>query len=223
MTLEILLLLAVILIPLCAQGIIMLTFNSYKGKENSKGITGAMAAREILDRNGLTFVDVLEVAGTLSDHYDPTNQKVYLSSDIYRGTSISSLSVAAHECGHAIQDKEGYLFLKIRTAIYPVVNFTTSIAYWLIMIGLFAEIFNLLYIGICFSLMGLLFEVITLPVEFNASKRAIKKLDEYNMVNYEEKGGCKSVLFAAALTYVAAAVSSALQILRLILISRSRN
>jgi len=223
MTMDFLLIILIILLPLIAQGYISINYANYKSKKNRRLITGAQTAREILDRNGLTNVKVVEIPGSLTDHYDPVDKVVRLSSDIYSGTSISALSVAAHECGHAIQDSEGYVFLKFRTAIYPVVNFCSSIAYWIILIGFMLEFINLLYIGICFTFVGLLFQIITLPVEFDASSRAIKKVQEYGLVDNMEVKGCKKVLKAAAFTYVAGTLSSALQILRYILIARSRD
>ena len=223
MTLEILLLFAIIALPLLSNLYIMIVYNTNKRKDNNKRLTGYQTARIILDNNGLTNVDIVEVGGSLTDHYDPVKKIVCLSTDISRGTSISALSVAAHECGHAIQDKEAYLFLRIRSSIYPIVNFSSSFAYWMILIGLMIGYVNLLYIGICFSFIGLLFQLITLPVEFNASKRAIHIIEQYNLIDRTESLSCRSVLRAAAYTYVAGTLSAALEILRFFLLARSRD
>ena len=131
------------------------------------------------------------------------------------------MAIAAHECGHAIQDKEGYLFLKLRSLIFPVVNIATSISYYIILIGFIFEVLDLVYIGIGLTTIGLFFQIITLPVEFNASKRAGKEIDAMHLANSEEKSGIKKVLVSAALTYVAGVLTSALQILRLLLIASS--
>lgn len=217
-----LLIILIIIIPLIAQLKISINYKRFKKVSISNGKKGYQIAREILDRNNLSYIDVVEVSGELTDHYDPKNQVVRLSSTIYNGSDISSTAVAAHECGHAIQDKEGYKPMRIRTAIVPIVQIATSLSYWIILISFILEIFNLLYVAIFFTLFGLLFQIITLPVEFNASKRAKQMLDNYNLINIDEVKGIRKVLKAAAMTYVAGVLSSALDILRLILIAQDR-
>lgn len=184
---------------------------------NLQGKTGAEMARYILDKNGLSNVEVLPTGGMLSDHYNPSNKTVNLSEDIYHGTSIASIAVAAHEVGHAIQDKEDDKFMRIRHALVPIVNFSSYAGYIAIFIGLIASSLEIFWIGIFLLLAMLLFQIVTLPVEFGASNRALKELDESYMVEANEIKDCKSMLTAAALTYVASVVTTLLEILRLIL------
>ena len=184
-------------------------------------MTGREVARKILDKNGLKNVKVLEVSGMLTDHYDPRNKTVSLSTDIYNNNSIASLSVAAHECGHAIQDKNDYFFLRFRNSIVPIVNLSSRLGYIAIMIGLFTSLTGFLWIGIFLEFIILLFQVVTLPVEFNASSRALKQLEELEIVSKREHRLCYKMLKAAALTYVASVATAILQIFRLLLIARS--
>ena len=187
-------------------------------KNNYKGVE---VARKILDSNGLKNVKVKEVAGELTDHYDPQNKIVNLSSKIYNDTTIAAVSVASHECGHAIQDKNGYLFLRIRSTIIPLVNLASKVGYIVIMISIITSMFKLLWLGIITELIILLFQIITLPVEFDASRRAIKEIEKLKIINKEEKRECKEMLTAAALTYVAGVATSLIEIFRLILLARS--
>lgn len=216
---ELILFILIIILPLIADIFVKINYSINLKKENSKGISGAEVARKILDKNGLSNIYVVATNGYLTDHYDPKRKVIRLSKDVYEGSSVSSMAIAAHECGHAIQDKEGYLFLRLRSLIFPVVNIATSISYYIILIGFIFEWLNLVYIGIGLTSLGLLFQIITLPVEFNASKRAEKELDTMHLADSEEKSGVKKVLVSAALTYVAGVLTSALQILRLILIA----
>lgn len=216
------LILLIIIIPLLAQLKISLNYKRYSNVANDNNKTGYDIAREILNRNNLDYIDVVEVAGDLTDHYDSKNQVVRLSSAIFHGSSVSSTAIAAHECGHAIQDKEGYQPMQLRAKIYPVVNIATSLSYWIILIGFLFQLINLVYIGIILTCFGLIFQLITLPVEFDASKRAKEILLSYNLVNSNEIKGVKRVLSAAAMTYVAGVLASAIQILRLILIAQRR-
>ena len=211
----------IIILPLIADIFVKINYSINLKKENSKGLSGAEVARKILDKNGLSNIYVVATNGYLTDHYDPKRKVIRLSKDVYEGSSVSSMAIAAHECGHAIQDKEGYLFLRLRSLIFPVVNIATSISYYIILIGFIFEMLDLVYIGIGLTTLGLLFQIITLPVEFNASKRAEKELGTMNLADNEEKSGVKKVLVSAALTYVAGVLTSALQILRLILIASS--
>ncbi len=216
------LILLIIIIPLLAQLKIQSSYNRYKRVENNKKKSGFEVAREILDKNGLEDIYIVEIKGELTDHYDPTKKVVRLSTDIFHGETIAAAAVAAHECGHAIQDKESYTFLKIRSAIYPVVNVATSISYYIILLGFLMQAFQLIYLGIALTCCGLLFQVVTLPVEFDASRRALEKLQDYKIVDNSEFAGAKEVLTAAALTYVAGVLASMLQIFRLILAAKDR-
>ena len=223
MYIEILLISWIIVIPLIAEIKIKTNYKKYKRVTINNNKTGREVAEEILKRNGLNDVDVVEVAGDLTDHYDPRSKVVRLSHDIYNGTSISSTAIAAHECGHAIQDKDGYTPMRFRSLIVPIVNIATTVSYWIILIGLILEFADLIYIGVIFTIFGLLFQIITLPVEFNASKRAKEMLESYKLIKSDERKGIKKVLGAAAMTYVAGVLSSALNILRLILMAKDRS
>ena len=218
---ELTLFILIIILPLIADIFVKINYSINLKKENSKGISGVEVARKILDKNGLSNIYVVATNGYLTDHYDPKRKVIRLSKDVYEGSSVSSMAIAAHECGHAIQDKEGYLFLKLRSLIFPIVNIATSVSYYIILIGFIFEMLDLVYIGIGLTSLGLLFQIITLPVEFNASKRAGKEIDAMHLANSEEKSGIKKVLVSAALTYVAGVLTSALQILRLLLIANS--
>ena len=216
-------LLIIIFLPIIAQLKIKGTYNKYMKVKNESELTGAEAAKMILKKNGLSNVNVYETSGTLTDYYDPRKKMVVLSSDIYNSKSVSSIAVAAHECGHAIQDKENYKFLRFRSALVPIVNFTSRIASIFIIFGFIFEALDLLDVGIICLLVGLLFQLVTLPVEFNASARAKNQIEICGIVSNKEKSGVKQVLSAAAFTYVAGFIAEALQILRLVLISRNRD
>ena len=218
-----LLIILIILIPLIAQIKISSSYNRYKREKNTCNLTGQEVARRILDENGLNDIHIVEIKGELTDHYDPTRKVVRLSTDIFHGDTIAAAAVAAHECGHAIQDKENYTFLRIRSAIYPVVNVATSVSYYIILIGFLFQALQLVYFGIGLTCCGLLFQLVTLPVEFDASKRALNKLEEYHLLAQFEIDDARNVLSAAALTYVAGVMASVLQILRLLLIARSED
>lgn len=220
---DLILAIIVILIPLIAQIGVSSNYQKYKRVKNTKELTGYDVARKILDENGLGDIYIVETRGELTDHYDPTKKVVRLSSDIYHGKTIAAMSVAAHECGHAVQDKEGYTFMRIRSAIFPIVNVATSISYWIILLGFLFELLDLIYIGIALTCLGLLFQIVALPVEFDASKRAGVFLKEYNLATEDESKGVKKMLGAAAMTYVAGVLASALQILRLILVARNND
>lgn len=220
---DLVLILMIILIPLIAEFYVNGTYKKYLKRECSQKLCGQEVARMILDQNGLQDVYVVKTNGTLSDHYDPKRKVVRLSEAVYSGETISSLAIAAHECGHAIQDKEGYLYMRFRSFIFPFVNIATSLSYWIICIGFIFELLDMLYIGIGLTCFGLLFQIVTLPVEFDASKRARQELNKLAIVNEEESDGVKQVLVSAALTYVAGVLASALQILRLILVANDRD
>ena len=220
---DLILVILIILIPLIAQIGVSGNYRKYKKVKNTKELTGYDVARKILDENGLGDIYIVETTGELTDHYDPTKRVVRLSSDIYHGKTVATMSVAAHECGHAVQDKDGYTFMRIRSAIFPIVNVATSISYWIILLGFLFELLDLIYIGIALTCLGLLFQIVTLPVEFDASKRAGVFLKEYNLATEDESKGVKKMLGAAAMTYVAGVLASALQILRLILVARNND
>ena len=220
---DLILVILIILIPLIAQIGVSGNYRKYKKVKNTKELTGYDVARKILDENGLGDIYIVETRGELTDHYDPTKRVVRLSSDIYHGKTVAAMSVAAHECGHAVQDKDGYTFMRIRSAIFPIVNVATSISYWIILLGFLFELLDLIYIGIALTCLGLLFQIVTLPVEFDASKRAGVFLKEYNLATEDESKGVKKMLGAAAMTYVAGVLASALQILRLILVARNND
>jgi len=206
------------IITFIAQMYVNNSYNKYKYQSLRKKTTGAEVARNILDINGLKDIKVIEIKGNLTDHYDPSKKVVSLSSDIYNGDTIAAASVAAHECGHAIQHKEGYLFLKIRSSIVPFVNFSTKIGYLIVIIGLIFSFPKVALIGLILLLAMLLFQLITLPVEFNASSRAKKQLINLNIIYNDELSDSSTMLNAAALTYVASLITTLLQILRLALI-----
>ena len=217
------LLVLALLVTLAAQIYINSSYNKTKRIKNRAGITGAQTARKILDENGLSNVKVEEVTGILGDHYDPRTKTVRLSSDIYRNTSIASASVASHECGHAIQDKEGYFFLKLRNSIVPLVNFASYAGYFAILIGIIASSLKIIWIGIIAEIVILVFQLITLPVEFAASKRALKQLEKQKILEKIEISTSKKMLTAAALTYVASVTATILEILRLLIAVGDRN
>lgn len=194
------------------------TFNRYSQVPNSRGYTGADVARRILDQNGLYSVSIERVSGTLSDHYDPRTHVVRLSQDVYDGRSVAALGVAAHETGHAIQHSTAYGPLKVRNSIIPVTQFSSSAAIWLLLIGFLFNWSSLIILGIVLFSFAVLFQLITLPVEFNASSRALNILDNSGILYGQELAGAKKVLRAAALTYVAATIVAFAQLLRLIAI-----
>ncbi len=210
-----------LIITIISQLLIKITYSKYQKQENKKRLTGFDVARQILDKNGLKDILILETSGYLTDHYDPTKKVVKLSTDIYHGTTISSASVAAHECGHAIQDKENYTPMRIRSKIVPTVNLFTKLGYLSIIIGAIFD-YRLMIMGVILLLSILLFQIITLPVEFNASIRALKQIESLNLLAESERTGAKKVLTAAAFTYVASVLTTLLQILRYVLIANSR-
>ena len=210
-------------IVLAAQSFISSSYNKYKKVSNNKNISGSEVARIILDKNGLNDIHVVEVSGELTDHYDPTRKVVRLSSSIFHGNSIAAMAVAAHECGHAIQDKENYTFMRIRSSLVPVVNFVSYAGYFVTLFGLFIGVTGYLKVGIFMLLATILFQLVTLPVEFDASRRAKVQIDELSLAPNNELDAVKNMLFAAAMTYVASLVSSILNLLRLIIMLRDRN
>ena len=211
-----------LVITLIAQIYVNSSYNKYKYQGLKKKLTGSEIARMILDKNGLKNIKIKEVKGNLTDHYDPNKKVVCLSTDIYEGDTIAAASVAAHECGHAIQHKEGYFFIKVRSSLVPFVNFSTKIGYLVVIIGIIFGALKLSIIGLILLLAMLVFQLVTLPVEFNASSRAKKQLTELNIIDSFELEDSSRMLNAAALTYVASLVTTLLQILRLALIALGR-
>ena len=212
---DIILVLLIIGLPLLAQIFIKISYENNSRIKNSKELTGYDVARKILDKNGLNDLLIVETNGYLTDHYDPNRKVIKLSRNIYGNDTISSMAVAAHEVGHAIQDKEGYFFLRLRTFIFPIVSFISRMSWLVILVGFFFEIVNAIYLGIIIISASVIFELVTLPVEINASKRAIKELNSLNLITGEEDK-VKNVLTAAALTYVAGTLAEILQLIRLI-------
>lgn len=214
-----------VIICLLASSKMKSTFNKYSRVRNHSGMTGREAAEQVLRGAGIYDVRVEHISGDLTDHYDPRTKVLRLSDATYNSTSVAAVGVAAHECGHAIQHATGYAPLKIRGALVPVANFGSTIAWPLILIGLlFSSQSSMLFLNlgiIAFSL-AVLFQIVTLPVEFNASSRAIRILGSSGMLYEDEVDATKKVLSAAALTYVAGAASAILQLLRIILLANSR-
>ena len=197
------------------------TFEKYSKVRSSRGITGAEAARRVLDANGLYGVKIERVSGNLTDHFNPRDNTIYLSQSVHDNPSAAAIGVAAHEAGHAVQHAVGYLPIKIRSAIIPATNFASKLAIPLIILGLLLEasgFISLAYVGVaCFG-MSTLFQLVTLPTEFNASRRALNAIESSGILARDEIGGARKVLSAAAMTYVAALAVSLMQLLRLLLI-----
>lgn len=203
-----------------AQGNVSSTFNRYSKVSNSRGYTGADVAKMLLQQNGIYDVTVEHIKGNLTDHYDPIKKVLRLSDSVYGSRSVAALGVAAHETGHAVQHAKGYVPLTIRSAIFPVVNFSSRIAMPLFIIGLLIgsmiNSYSLALAGAVLFAVVVAFQIITLPVEFNASSRALRMLEDYNYLDTGEVAGARKVLSAAAMTYVAAAAASLVQLLRLL-------
>ncbi|MDC3413036.1 zinc metallopeptidase [Aquibacillus sp. 3ASR75-11] len=206
-----------IIIPIWAQSKVKKTYKKYSKVANSSYMTGAQVARKILDDNGLYTVRIEETKGMLSDHYDPRKKVVRLSSDNYHGHSMAASAVAAHEVGHAMQDAEAYAFLRFRHALVPAANIGSNMSIFLIIGGFLFSMMNLVLIGIVFMSVAVLFQLVTLPVEFNASNRAMAQLVSSGVIRNNEERETKKVLNAAALTYVAAALVAVAELIRFIL------
>ena len=215
------LLIPAMILSMWAQANVNGTFNKYSKVNNRFGYTGAEVARRILDMNGLYSVKIERVNGNLTDHFDPRTNVVRLSEATYDSTSVGAIGVAAHEVGHAVQHATGYTAIKIRNAIVPAVNICNMLSMPILILGLFLS-YTLVDLGIILFSATVLFQLITLPVEFNASSRAIKTLEGQNLLTTDETAGAKKVLSAAALTYVAAAFSAIMSLLRIILIFGNR-
>lgn len=214
-----------VVICMLASANVNRTFQKYSRIRSHSGMTGREAAERLLHANGIYDVTVQRVAGNLTDHYDPRNKTLNLSDSTYASTSVAAIGVAAHECGHAVQHANGYAPLKIRGSLVPVANFGSTLAWPLILIGFLIQgnaSVLLINLGILLFSAAVLFQIVTLPVEFNASSRALNSLETNGILYTEEVADTRKVLRAAALTYVASAASAILQLLRLILISGGR-
>jgi len=212
-----------IIIALIAQTKVTTTFRKYSKQASSMGFTAAEVTRRILDSNGLYNVAVERVSGNLTDHYDPRTNVIRLSDSVYSSSSVAAIGVAAHEAGHAVQHAEKYLPIKIRNSIVPVANFGSSFAPLLIIFGILLAIEPLIWIGIILYSAIAVFQLVTLPVEFNASSRAITTLSSMAILSDDELKGARRVLSAAAMTYVAALLTAIANLLRFILLARGRN
>lgn len=213
------------LLSLAASGNVSATYRKYSKIENARGMTASEVAERILKSAGISDVRIERIEGELTDHYDPKNKVVRLSEGVYYSTSVAAIGVAAHECGHVLQHYNGYLPIRVRNAIVPVVNFGSNLSWPLILLGVLFGLTRLVDVGIILFTLVLLFQIVTLPVEFNASKRAIGVIRDTGILYGDEITGAKKVLNAAALTYVAGVIATALQVLRLFLLfgRRRRN
>lgn len=218
-----LLIVAGVLLSMWASAGVKSAFRRFSAVPSLRGMTGAAAAEAILRQSGIYDVRVIHIRGNLNDHYDPRNKTLALSDPVYSSTSVAAVSVAAHECGHAIQHAQNYVPLKIRGSLVPVANFGSAISWPIIVVGIFMG-FNhtVITIGILLFFAVVLFHLVTLPVEFNASARGLRLLSENGMLVGDENAGAKKVLRAAALTYVASAAGMILQLLRLLILTRNR-
>lgn len=212
-----------VIISMIAQANIQKAFSKYSKIKSKKNITGYQAAKYILDTNSYNDISIKKIGGSLSDYFNPATKEVALSGDSFTDTSIASIAVAAHECGHVIQYKEGYAPLRIKSWLVPAVNFGSKLAFPVILLGIFLSQQKLLDLGLILFSLALIFQLVTLPVEFDASRRAIIVIDESGMLYGEELDGAKAMLKAAAFTYVAATLTTALQLLRLFLLYGNRN
>ncbi|HOT96409.1 MAG TPA: zinc metallopeptidase [bacterium] len=219
---DILILAPALILTLYAQWKVKSTFNRMSQVRSGSGMTGAQVAKSLLQRNGIQDVEVGAVQGELTDHYDPIHKTLNLSEPVYASDSLAAIGVAAHETGHAIQHQVAYAPLKLRQTMYPLSNFGSMLAMPLFIIGLIASIKVLIDIGILFFAASVVFTLVTLPVEFDASKRALAQLSASGMIRGEEIDGARKVLSAAALTYVAAAAMAVLQLIRLLMLRNDR-
>lgn len=217
------LVIAALVITIAAQAKVSSTYKKYAKVKSRNGVTGAQFAQQMLANNSVQGVSIVPIKGELTDHFDPRNNTVSLSEDIYMESSVASVAIAAHECGHVLQKFTGYGPMKVRNAIVPVTNVCSQISFFLILIGIFFAQFSMLVdIGAWVFFGVVIFQIITLPVEFNASSRALKNIESAGVLTVEEQAGAKKVLSAAAMTYVAGMLASFLSFLRLLLIANRR-
>ena len=209
------------LLCLITSGVVKSTFNKYAKVMASSGLTGAQVAEAILRKEGIYDAKVEPIAGSLTDHFNPATKIVSLSETVYGSTSIAAVSVAAHECGHAMQHNEDYFPLKVRSSILPAANFGSKYGLWIVILGLIISFFRpLVFVGVVLVAFGVLFQIVTLPVEFDASRRALATISEMGILTDAEMTGAGKVLKSAAMTYVASAAASILSLIRLILIAQ---
>ncbi len=209
------------LLCLITSGVVKSTFNKYAKVMASSGLTGAQVAEAILRKEGIYDAKVEPIAGSLTDHFNPATKIVSLSETVYGSTSIAAVSVAAHECGHAMQHNEDYFPLKVRSSILPAANFGSKYGLWIVILGLIISFFRpLVFVGVVLFAFGVLFQIVTLPVEFDASRRALATISEMGILTDAEMTGAGKVLKSAAMTYVASAAASILSLIRLILIAQ---
>ena len=211
------------IIVIWAQINVNSNYKKYKEIKVKAGLSGQEVARKILDANGLENIHIVETQGELTDHYDPKRKVIRLSHTIFHEDSISSVGVAAHECGHAIQDKEGYTFMKIRSALVPFVNLVSYLGYFGLVVSIFAGLTGYLKISILVLVITIIFQLVTLPVEFDASKRAKEQLIKLGLIDNDKHEQVNKVLSAAAMTYVAGLISNLLQLLRLLILLSGRD
>ncbi len=220
---DLIILLLMLFLPALAQVLVTSNYSKYKNIENEKNLSGFEVARKILDEKGLKEIYIVETKGNLTDHYDPKRKVVRLSNSVYHGKTIASIAIAAHECGHAIQDKENYIYMRLRALIFPIVNIATSMSYFIIFLGLIFESLNLIWMGIFCVGTGLIFQLVTLPVEIDASKRAKIEIQKLELASETETLGVSKMLTAAASTYLAGVLTSALELVRLFLLFGNRD
>ncbi len=220
---DLIILLLMLFLPALAQVLVTSNYSKYKNIENEKNLSGFEVARKILDEKGLKEIYIVETKGNLTDHYDPKRKVVRLSNGVYHGKTIASIAIAAHECGHAIQDKENYVYMRLRALIFPIVNIATSMSYFIIFLGLIFESLNLIWMGILCVGTGLIFQLVTLPVEIDASKRAKNEIQKLDLASETETLGVSKMLTAAASTYLAGVLTSALELVRLFLLFGNRD
>ena len=218
----IVLVIPVLILSMIIQGVMKSTYRKYSAVMAHSGRTGAEMARHVMTENGIYNVNIVPIEGELSDHYDPRTRVIRLSRSVYEGRSVAALGVACHEAGHAVQHATGYFPLAARNAIAPVVSFCSGISWFVLILGIFMQYDIMINIGILLFASAAIFQFITLPVEFNASRRAVRILGETGILGEQELGYTRKVLGAAALTYVAGAASAILQLLRLILLFGGR-
>lgn len=216
-------LIPVLLLSLYAQIQVSSSFRRYSRERNRRGVTGAQAAYAVLKAHGVHDVAIRPCRGELTDHYDPRDNAIYLSEPVYNAATVAAVGVAAHEAGHAVQYAVGYGPVRLRTAIIPVTQFGSKFAFVALMLGLVLYSQPMFGLGIILFGVTTLFQLVTLPVEFNASARAVAKVEQYGLLTTEETKGCRKVLTAAAMTYVAATASAGLQLLRLVLLFGGNN
>lgn len=218
-----LLIVPALIITIIAQARVSSTFNKYSAVANARGLTGAQVAQQVLEGNGVSGVSVERVSGSLTDHYDPQTNVIRLSDSVYDKVTVAAAGVAAHEAGHAVQYATNYAPIKWRMAIVPITNIGSSLSIPLILIGLLLSFPVLVYIGIALFSFMVLFQLVTLPVEYNASNRAMRALENSHLMSDDEMVGVKKVLRAAGLTYVAALLTSIANLARMLLLTRRRN